>query len=349
MSFFKELRGPERLMRAGQWVIALLFAFFLTRIGADLIADLPLVTNAPQLEDFLDKGALSQQERLQTPLLAKKAQLDQSLSEKRDVLEKAQSDYEKAKESFDNWRDTRSSTEQSSQNPEVIKRTQELDRLLNVQKDLEQQQDALYQQITDVQSRMQPIEQNINQIRSQAEAKFYNAEYRASLKAFFIRLAFVGPLLLIGVWLFRSHRHSKHWPFVWGFILFAAASFFFELVPYLPSFGGYIRYGVGAILTFVGGRALINALQRYAEQKRLEQEASQETRKQSLRYEEALSALSRNQCPSCDRKLVPTEDGKISFCMHCGLQLYAQCSSCGHRRNAFFHFCPCCGNASNQQ
>ena len=36
-------RGPERLIRSGQWLIALLFAYFLIQVGASLIADLPLL------------------------------------------------------------------------------------------------------------------------------------------------------------------------------------------------------------------------------------------------------------------------------------------------------------------
>ncbi len=36
-------RGPERLIRSGQWLIALLFAYVLIQVGASLIADLPLL------------------------------------------------------------------------------------------------------------------------------------------------------------------------------------------------------------------------------------------------------------------------------------------------------------------
>ena len=53
---------------------------------------------------------------------------------------------------------------------------------------------------------------------------------------FLYRLMLTLPLLVIA-----------GWPFVWGSICFALFAFFVELVPYLPSYGGYIRYVVGII------------------------------------------------------------------------------------------------------
>lgn len=126
-------------------------------------------------------------------------------------------------------------------------------------------------------------------------------------------------------------------------LLFALFGFFVELVPYLPSFGGYIRYGVGVVLTYFGGRALLRWLQAYLERKKQEQAASQEERKESIHYEAALTSLARNQCPSCDRPLILQNGATPAFCMHCGLQLLSSCPSCGLRKNAFYHYCPDCG------
>ena len=347
MGMFKELRGPERLIRMGQWCVALLFAYFLTQIGASVIADLPLVTRAPQLEDFLDKNAIAEQNRKLEPLQANSLQLNRSLTEKQAAIDAAVNDYDKAKQSFDNWRQTRSSTELNDQNPEVIKRTKELDRLLQVRSDLEKQVTEIQNQQAANEEKMQPVQAAINKLEAKANKQWYQAERKAGLKSFFIRLAFVGPLLALAIWLFRRYRKSAKWPFVWGFGLFALASFFIELVPYLPSFGGYIRYGVGALLTFFGGTALIRALQRYLERKREEQSASQEFRKESLRYEEALTAISKNQCPSCDRTLLKTEGKELSYCMHCGLQLFSNCHVCHCRKNAFYHYCPSCGTSAD--
>ena len=79
-------RGPERLIRMGQWLIALLFAYFLIQVGSSLIADLPLLAKAPQLEQFVDRPRLE-------PLLAElkplKRQVDQLQAEAQVRWEKA--------------------------------------------------------------------------------------------------------------------------------------------------------------------------------------------------------------------------------------------------------------------
>ena len=249
-------RGPERLIRFGQWLIALLFAYFLIQVGASLIADLPLLAAAPRLEQFLDKAQVERLEAELRPLSGERDQLRNQLLAVRQRQNEAQESYDNAKAGFENWRAARSATEQSAQNPEVISRVRQLDAQLETQRRIGTERRELERRIEVADQRIASPEAKLQELRSTAQSRWDRARQGAERRAFLIRLLFVGPVLALAIWQFRRFRGSDQWPFVWGFLLFGLFAFFFELVPYLPSFGAYIRYGVGALLTFVGGRAI---------------------------------------------------------------------------------------------
>ena len=345
---YQQLRAPERLFRIGQWCVAVLFAYFLTQVGASLIADVPSVSRAPAVEDFQDKAALGNLEQQRAPLLQREQSLQESARTQSDQLQKARDQYQHEKESFDNWKEARRSTGQSEQNPEVVLRARNLDQLLKQQKTVEAAVASVEDAHRKNAEQLEALNQQINTLNQAGYDRFLEANRIYSLKAFGFRLALVGPVLALAIWLFRRYRKSDQWPFIWGFGFFALFAFFFELVPYLPSFGDYIRYGVGAVLTFWGGRALIAALKAYLERKQQEQAAPQEARKHEIRYEKALESMAKSHCPGCERKVVQTEGGNVNFCMHCGLKLFRQCGHCGLRHNAFFPFCPSCGTAAKE-
>jgi hypothetical protein len=332
-------RGPERLVRLGQWLIALLFAYFLIQVGGSLIADLPLLSRRPPQERFLDTARVGQLERQLQPLQQRRDQLQgeiERLTERQLLAGEATA---REQTSFDNWRAARSATEQSQQNPEVIARARQLDGLLRQEQQLRAQRSQLEADLQRAQGELAAPQGQLEQLRRQARQ-------RSELLAFGIRLAFVGPLLLLALWQFRRYRGSDQWPFVWGFLLFGLFAFFVELVPYLPSFGAYIRYGVGALLTLVVGRSLIRWLNAYLLRKQQEQAAPQQQRQRQIRYEKALLTLGRHQCPSCERSLPRQEGALPNYCMHCGLQLQRHCGGCGSQHLACFPYCPSCGLAA---
>jgi hypothetical protein len=221
----------------------------------------------------------------------------------------------------------------------VIARARQLDGLLRQEQQLRAQRSQLEANLQRAQGELAAPQGQLEQLRRQARQ-------RSELLAFGIRLAFVGPLLLLALWQFRRYRGSDQWPFVWGFLLFGLFAFFVELVPYLPSFGAYIRYGVGALLTLVVGRSLIRWLNAYLLRKQQEQAAPQQQRQRQIRYEKALQTLGRHQCPSCERSLPRQEGALPNYCMHCGLQLQRHCDGCGSQHLACFPYCPSCGLGS---
>jgi hypothetical protein len=336
-------------VRLAQWLITLLFAFFLIQVGGSLLADMPSLTTAPQRQTFLHTPSIAALEASLQPLQAEQRDLQERLNELRGRQDLARQAYESDKASFDTWRSTRSATGQEGQNSEVIARARQLDNQLQLQRQLRGEQRALEQRLSGVRARTTPIEGQLAARKDQAERRYQQARERAEWVVFGLRLVLVGPLLAVALWQFRRYRQSEQWPFVWGILIFGLFTFFVELVPYLPSFGGYIRYGVGALLTVVAGRALIRWLRAYLWRKQREQTAPPEERQRGIRDEKALQTLGRNQCPSCERRLTShtsAPDGALpNFCMHCGLTLQLDCPRCQCHHLAFFPFCPSCGLA----
>ena len=111
--------------------------------------------------------------------------------------------------------------------------------------------DAQHQIVVDARQGEQRARESLAVLERDAQDKL-DAEYRrVELRVFGYRLALTLPLLAVAGWLFVKKRKGTYWPFVWGFIFFALFAFFVELVPYMPSYGGYVRYAVGIVLTIV--------------------------------------------------------------------------------------------------
>ena len=162
------------------------------------------------------------------------------------------------------------------------------------------------------------------------------------MRVFLYRLLLTLPLLVAAGWLFARRRQSPYWPFVWGFIFFALFAFFVELVPYLPSYGGYVRYLVGIVLTVLIGRQAIVGMRTYLERQRAAEALPEAERRHVLAYDVAHARLAKGICPGCERP-ADLKDAARNYCMHCGICLFDICAGCGARKNAFARHCHACG------
>ena len=126
---------------------------------------------------------------------------------------------------------------------------------------------------------------------------------------------------------------------------FALFAFFVELVPYLPSYGGYVRYAVGIGITALVGRYAIVALNRYLERQKLAEALPDQERRKELSYDVDLARLAKSVCPGCERP-VDLKNEKIDFCPHCGIGLFDHCGACSARKSAFARFCHACGTVA---
>lgn len=344
----KALLQPEKLFRLTMWFVAILFAWFLVGFGGLIIRDLPLTTQELTPEQFATPQMLSLKQtidRLNTKASDKQDQRDLL----QQSLNSAQNQYDTEHNNFKNWLATRAVTQQSSQNQEVIERTKRLEQLkvnqINTQDKIaviDHEQIELSQQESQLEQQYRPLEEIANQ-------HYEQAIFQQDLRVFGYRLLFILPLIIAAAWLFIRQRKSKYWPFVWGFIFFSLFSFFVELVPYLPSYGGYVRYIVGLILVLVCGYYGIGWMQAYLAQRQLTAKANENERRQKLDHIIAIKKLAANVCPSCERQLLETKDALSNFCMFCGLKLYRNCPKCDTRHNSFFGFCPTCGTDNQDE
>ena len=341
----KGLRLSEKWFNRGLWLIAFIFASFLTGLGSTIIGDLPQVEKNYTIEDFIDKPAaeilranLKEAGRIRTDLY-------DSANQAQVKLTAASNNYNSAKDTFNNWIATRQATAQDSQNDEVTKRTNALDDLKAVERSATAEVDKQAQLSVDAEQAERKLQEKLGVLENAAQKQLDKKWRQQQTHVFLYRLALTLPLLGIAAWLFAKKRKTTYWPFVWGFIYFALFAFFVELVPYLPSYGGYVRYIVGIIMTVVGGKYAITALQKYLEQQKLAESQPQLVRREELSYDVALTRLSKGVCPGCERG-VDLKDTRNDFCPHCGIGLLNKCGACGFRKSAFSKFCNGCGAQS---
>lgn len=338
----KALRLSEKWFHRGLWLVALAFAGFLIGLGSKIVSNLNLVEAPLRREQFIDARQLA---AVQQALDASQGALraaNLALEQARQRHKVAQSNTASSSETFNNWLATRRATARPDQDPELVARTRELDALKKAERAALALVQAEEQKQLDAQQAAARAQEQRARLEQQAQGAFDHAESQRELHVFLYRLVLTLPPLALAAWLWARQRKSPYWPFVWGFILFAGFTFFVELVPYLPSYGGYVRYVVGIVLTVLVGRQAIISLQHYLARQRAAEAMPDTERREQLSYDLALQRLAKGVCPGCERA-VALDDAKTDFCPHCGIGLFAKCGGCGARKSTFNRFCYSCG------
>lgn len=341
----KTLRLSETWFNRGLWLVALVFAQFLIGLGGTVVKDLPKVESSVRLDDYVEPQALSRLKRDIEVAQAGAKVARNNLSQATLQSQSAQANNQADREKFENWLATRAVTQKPEQDQELIARTKALDTLRQAERDALARVEAEQKISLDASQAEARAASELQVLRQAAQGAFERDARWQELRVFLYRLALTLPLLLLAGWLFAKKRKSKYWPFVWGFIIFATFGFFVELVPYLPSYGGVVRYVVGIAVTVVGGRYAILAIQKYIDEQKQAEALPDNERRKELDYDLAHTRLSKGVCPGCERP-VDVKDVNNNFCQHCGLGIFTKCGQCETRKSAFARYCHSCGDRS---
>jgi predicted RNA-binding Zn-ribbon protein involved in translation (DUF1610 family) len=349
----KKLEKRSRLI---YYSISLILCSFLILLCNKIIDDIDNATTKPSIEIFENKTSLAQ---LSTTSNRLNVQSEGLYSQKvliAKTIKTAKENYFNEKQSFDNWVETRKTLGSPDKDQEVIYRAKKLDEIHKVEEDWKFKLEILQSEIEVISKQNNRVQQLIEVEKKQAETKLDNAIKRYELKVFLIRLLLVAPILALGIFFFIRFRRHKFWPLYFGFTLFAFYAFFFGLVPYLPSYGGYVRYAVGIVVSVGLGYYSIKTIRKYIDTKQAELKVSTEERSKKVQTEVAEKALENHYCPSCGKDFIikrwefplKGKESELSttvtdFCRHCGLELFSNCKKCENKNFAHLPYCSSCG------
>jgi hypothetical protein len=346
----RSLRVPERLFALATWAVSILFASFLIGLGGKLVADLPGVRQSLAVDQFADAPRLARVRAERDTLVRRERERTDARERAQLAQTAAENAYQAARAGFQNWVATRTATTDPRQDPEVLQRTRALDQLGAGARDAQAEVERLDAELLRLQQARVAADDREGDLLRDASTRYERARFWQELRVFLVRLALTLPLLVVAGGLVARKRRSEYWPLARGFVLFALFAFFVELVPYLPSYGGYVRYGVGVLATAVAGVWVVRAMRRYLARRAEVEAQSEPERRRRLGYEEAIKRLNAGVCPGCERPVgapatpgAPAGPTAANYCVHCGMHLYDECRACATRKNAFYPYCPTCG------
>lgn len=346
----------ERTSKLIYYAISVILCLFLILLSNKIIDDLDTATQKPEVYNFENKALLK---TLDNKMNGLNIDIENLYINKKNIektIANAKENYFNQKQSFDNWVQTRKTLGKANNDNEVTSRVKKLDDFYKIEQNWRTQLSANQTQI-EAKQKLQTVNQQwVDKEKEQAYKKYEVALEKYDLKVFAIRLLFVAPILALGIFFFMRYRRHKFWPLFFGFTLFSVYAFFFGLVPYLPSYGGYIRYGLGIILSAGLGYYAIKTIRQYLDKKQAELKTSTQERAQNVAIAVAEKAFENHFCPSCGKdfmlkkweaplKITETAVYKLvtNFCRHCGLQLFTNCNKCGNSNFAHLPFCATCG------
>ncbi len=351
----------ERTSKIVNFSIAFVLCLFLIALSNNIIEDIDDWSNRPSLQDFENEAILDSLDALSRNIRSKVDEIAEKNSSINKTIEVVRKNYENEKQSYENWLAARQTIGSPKEDSEVLARAQKLDEYYQIEQDWRNELAENDKQLSALQKEQAAIQQKRYEAQDQANDKYQAAIRDYDLNVFLKRLLFAFPILAMGIFFLIKFRKHKYWPLFLGFILFSGYVFFVGLVPYLPSYGGYIRYTVGIALSIALGIYAINRIRAYIEKKKAELKESSTERAKRVKTETAEKALNNHFCPSCGKDFIlkkwdaPKRKGKpndndlfslvSNFCRHCGLELFTDCTQCGHKNYAHLPYCSNCGNA----
>src|SRR3954454_11158065 len=198
---FKSLRVPERLFQIAAWIVSVVFAGFLIGLGGKIVGELPGVDQYVSIQQFMDPARTARIAVVRDSLIRLERDLSAAQERARLTLTAASNAYRSRRESFDNWIATRVATTDPRQDPEVLRRTAELDQLKAGERTAQAEVERLDAQMLGVSQALQAQREEEARLGDAAQGQFARARFRQELRVFAIRLALTLPFLLVAAWL----------------------------------------------------------------------------------------------------------------------------------------------------
>jgi len=338
------LDSLERFHRIHTWVRRIIaFLFFSSLLGLANVAlrDMGKMERQAAEADFFDAGTLALRDEIRDRQRHLQGMHTEMAAIERDLTAVTNQIESRTKE-FSTWKDVREATNEARENGQLHSRVESLDTLRARERELLKSQAAKADDIANAERILEDRRNQFEKVAASARDKADRQNRHNELVVFAWRLGLTLPILALGIVAFVRWRGHKFAPLAWGFIWFSVYVFFFELVPYLPSFGGYLRYGAGVVLVAAGGVYAVRGMSNYLERKRKELADDRATRAKRITAENAILAFRSHSCPSCGQDYLLAGE-KPEHCFHCGLRLFEPCRQCGHVNFSFFSFCSHCG------